>query len=372
MNTKNVKVGVIGCGVISNIYLDNSKKFDGFDIVACADLDLDRAKDVAEKHDIRALSVDELLADNEVELVLNLTIPAAHAEIALAALENGKHVYGEKPLAVTREDAKKILDKAKETNLKVGSAPDTFLGGGLQTCRKLIDDGWIGRPIGATAFMMSSGPESWHPHPEFFYKTGGGPMFDMGPYYLTAFVNLLGAVKKVTSITTKAHEERLITSQPKSGTFMPVELPTTIFGLLEFDSGVVGSILTSFDIAGGSSLPRIEVYGTEGTLIVPDPNTFGGPIKIKRSGSSEWSEVPLSHGFADNSRGIGLADMALSISSERPHRANGDLAYHVLDLMHSFHDSSDEGKHIDITSKVERPEAFPAALEWANLRLKLS
>ncbi|NGP46138.1 Gfo/Idh/MocA family oxidoreductase [Bacillaceae bacterium SIJ1] len=368
----NVKVGVVGCGVISKIYLENSKKFAGFDIVACADLDMAKAQSVAETYEIRSLTVEEIVKDNEIDLILNLTIPAAHADVALAALENGKHVYGEKPLAVTREDGRKILDKAKETGLKVGSAPDTFLGGGLQTSRKLIDDGWIGRPIGATAFMMSGGPESWHPQPDFLYKHGAGPLFDMGPYYLTTYVNLFGPVKRVTGMTTKAHEERLITSQPRAGEKITVETPTSIYGLLEFEAGLVGSLLTSFDIAGDSTLPRIEVYGTEGTLILPDPNTFGGPVKIKRVGSKDWAEVPLTHGFAENSRGIGLADMAFAILHDRAHRANGDLAYHVLDLMHSFGEASDSGQHVTLQSTVERPAAFPPALQFENLREKLS
>lgn len=357
------KVGIVGCGNISDIYLQNGKEFVPFDIVACADLLLDRAQAKAEKYGLsKAYSLDDIMADPEVEIIINLTIPAAHGEVALKALEAGKHVYNEKPLAVKREDAKKMLELAASKGLRVGCAPDTFLGGGLQTCRKLIDDGVIGEPVAATAFMMSHGPESWHPDPEFFYQPGAGPMFDMGPYYLTALASLLGPVQRVTGTTRVTFPERKITSQPKNGTMIQVNTPTHVVGVMEFASGPVATLITSFDV-WHSSLPRIEIYGTEGSLVVPDPNTFGGPVLVAPAGKREWNEMPITHGYTRNSRGVGVADMAQAIQSGRPHRANGEMAYHVLDLMHTFHDSSREGRHITMESSCSRPAPLPTGLE---------
>lgn len=355
-----IKVGLIGCGMISEIYLKNmSEVFHAFDVVAVADIVQENAQKRATQFNIpKACTPEELLADEEIEMVINLTIPSAHASIALQAIENGKHVFMEKPLAISREDGQKVVQAAKEKGLYVGSAPDTFLGSGLQTCRKLIDDGWIGEPIAATAFMMGSGPESFHPNPDFFYVEGGGPMFDMGPYYLTALINLIGPIKRVSGSAKATYAERTIKAGPRAGQKVPVEIPTHIAGTLDFANGAVGTIITSFDV-WGSQLPRIEIYGTSGTLIVPDPNTFGGTIYVKRKEDAEWSNVPLIYGFRENSRGIGAADMADAIRTGRPNRASGDLAYHVLDVMHAFIDSSESGKHIDIVSGCERPEALP-------------
>lgn len=356
-----VKVGIIGCGNISGIYFKAGKTFSILDIVACADLIMERAQAKAEEHGIRALTVDQLLADPEIQIVINLTIPNAHYEVCKAALEAGKHVHVEKPLSITREQGKDLLETARARNLRVGAAPDTFLGGGLQTCRKLIDDGWIGEPVGATAFMLCHGHESWHPDPEFYYKVGGGPMFDMGPYYLTALISLIGPIRRVTGSTRISFPERTITSAPKYGTKVKVDVPTHVAGIMDFANGAIGTILTTFDV-WASQLPRIEIYGTEGSLDVPDPNGFGGPVRVHRMGASGWSEVPLTHGFADNSRGIGVADMAYAIQSGRPHRANGQMAYHVLETMHGFHDASDMGKHYAMESTCERPAPLPLGL----------
>ena len=356
------KIGIIGCGNISGIYLEAGKVFDILDIVACADLIPERATAKAAEYSVpKACSVKELLADPEIEIVVNLTIPKAHAEVGLAALEAGKSVHNEKPLAVTREDGARMLKIARDKGLLVGCAPDTFLGGGLQTCRKLIDDGWIGEPIAATAFMLCHGHEGWHPDPDFYYQPGGGPMFDMGPYYLTALVHLMGAVRRVTASTRITFSERLITSQPKYGTKIKVNVPTHIAGVMDFASGAVGTIVTSFDV-WAAQVPRIEIYGTEGSLSVPDPNVFGGPVFVRRAGASDWSEVPLTHGYTQNSRGIGVADMAYALRSGRPHRANGTMAYHVLDIMHAFHDASREGKHVELSSTCTRPAALPLGL----------
>lgn len=357
-----IKVGIIGTGNISGIYLENGSKFDAMEVVACADLDVERAKARGEQHGVRGCSVDELLADPGIDMIINLTIPQAHASVNLRALEAGKHVYVEKPFAVKREEAQEVLALAAKKGLYVGSAPDTFLGGGIQTCIKLIEDGWIGTPIGATAFMLSGGHESWHPSPEFYYQVGGGPMFDMGPYYLTALVAMLGPITRVTGSARISYPERTITSQPKYGQKVEVEVPTHIAGVMDFAAGAIGTILTSFDVKGGSVLPRIEVYGSHGTLQVPDPNNFGGEIRVCRAGSREWSTIPLAYGYAENARGVGAADMAKAIQTGRKHRANGELAYHVLEAMHGFHDASEQGAHYVMKSTCERPALLPLGL----------
>jgi predicted dehydrogenase len=356
-----VKVGVIGCGNICGIYFANMVNvFEVLDVVAAADMLPDRAAAKAgEFEGVGAMSVKELLA-SDVDIVVNLTIPNAHAEVALAAVKAGKSVYNEKPLTIRREDGKRLLDLAKAKKVRVGGAPDTFLGAGIQTCVKLINDGWIGEPIGATAFMTCHGHESWHPAPEFYYKVGGGPMFDMGPYYLTALVALIGPVRRVTGMTRITFPERVITSQPLYGKRVEVEVPTHVAGLIEFENGAIGNIITTFDV-WKANLPRIEVYGTEGSLMAPDPNTFGGPVKVMRPGS-DWQEVPLMSVYGENSRGLGVADMGAAILSGRKHRASGELAYHVLDVMHAFHDASDKGRHVELKSTCERPAAMPLGL----------
>jgi predicted dehydrogenase len=356
---RKLNVAVVGCGNISSIYLKNCREFEAIDVVACADIDLNRARAKAEEFRVpQACTVEEVLANPDVDIVLNLTIPAAHAEVSMKALEAGKHVYVEKPLAVSLEDGRKLVEYARERGLRIGTAPDTVLGGGIQTCRKLIDDGAIGRPVAATAFMMGHGPEGWHPDPEFFYKIGGGPMYDMGPYYLTAFVTLLGPVRRVTGSAQISSPERTITSKPKHGQKIVVETPTHIAGVLDFQSGAVGTIITSFDV-WHHQLPFIEIYGTEGTLSVPDPNTFGGPVRLRQAGSSEWEEIPLTHGYTENSRGIGLVDMVNGILHGDDHKANGNVALHVLEIMHGIHEASLLGVHYQMTTECDRPAPMP-------------
>lgn len=350
-----MNVGIIGCGQISSIYLEAPRTFENLNIVACADIYLERAQAQAIRYNVpKACSVEELLADPDIDLIINLTIPKAHAEISMAALNAGKSAYGEKPLAITREQGRALLDLAQTKNLRIGSAPDTFLGGGLQTCIQLIDEGRIGKPVAATAFMLSHGPETWHADPDFFYQPGAGPLFDMGPYYLTALISMLGPVQRVTASAQISSLERVITSQPKYGTKITVNTPTHVAGILDFANGTVGTMITSFDV-WSHHLPHIEIYGTEGTLSVPDPNTFGGPVSLRRAGEREWCEMPITHNYTKNSRGIGVADMLAAIHAERPHRASGDLAYHVLDIMQSFYDSSQEGRHIELASMCQRP-----------------
>ena len=365
---KKVKVGIIGCGNISSIYLKNlTQVFELIEVVACADLVIEKAIQRAKEFNISiACSVEELLSHPEIEIVINLTIPAAHAEVSLAALRAGKNVYVEKPLAVTREDGKKVIELAKEKGLLVSCAPDTFLGAGLQTCRKLIDEGWIGRPVAATAFMTCHGHESWHPDPEFYYQYGGGPMFDMGPYYLTALIALMGPVSRVTGSAKVTFPQRTITSSPKNGKVIEVEVPTHVTGVLDFVNGAVATIITSFDI-WDAKLPRIEIYGSEGTLSVPDPNVFEGPVLIRRHDQSEWREIPLTHQHSENSRGIGVTDMAYALRLGRTHRANSDMAYHVLDIMHGIHESSTKGKHYEVQSTCKQPAPLPMNLNKGKL-----
>ena len=356
------KVGIIGCGNISNAYFGTNAKFSFFDITACADLNEDAARAKAEQWDIpKACGVEELLQDDDIEFVINLTIPAAHGPVMLQCLEAGKSVYTEKPFTVTRDEAQKIMALAREKGLRVGSAPDTFLGGAHQTVRELVDAGAIGEIVAATAFMVGRGHESWHPSPAFYYQKGGGPMFDMGPYYLTDLVQLLGPIQTVSGMTRISFPTREITSEPLRGTLMNVEVPTHIAGTMQFGSGAIATLTMSFDVVG-HNLPLLEIHGTTGSISVPDPNGFGGTPRIRRAGSGEWEEVPLTHAYTENARGIGMADMVRAMQTGRPHRCNDALAYHVLDAMHAFHDSSDEGRFITLESTCERPAMLPAAL----------
>ncbi|HEV2583854.1 MAG TPA: Gfo/Idh/MocA family oxidoreductase [Ktedonobacteraceae bacterium] len=350
-----MNVGIIGCGTISPIYLQAPAKFALLRIVACADLIPEVAQAKARQYGVpKVAMVEELLSDPEIDLVLNLTVPAAHTEIGLAALAAGKAVYSEKPLGINREQGKALLEAGRARQRMIGCAPDTFLGGGLQTCIKLINDGAIGVPIGATAFLLCHGHESWHPAPDFYYQPGGGPMFDMGPYYLTALIAMLGPVRRVTGSTRITFPERVVTSQPNPGKVIKVQIPTHIAGVLDFANGAIGTIITSFDV-WSHQLPHIEVYGTEGTLIAPDPNGFGGPVYVRGAQERAWREVLHTHGYTENSRGIGAADMAHAMRTGQTPRASGELAYHVLDIMEAIHDASREERHITLSSTCQRP-----------------
>ena len=361
------RIGIIGCGNISKIYCEAPASFSNIEVVACADIDLVRAQAKAAEHGIaKALSVDDLLADPEVEIVVNLTIPAVHAAVSRRVVEAGKHVYSEKPLATDREESSALLALARSKGLRVGCAPDTFLGAGLQTCRKIIDDGLIGEPVGAAGWMLNRGPEGWHPDPEFFYQPGAGPMFDMGPYYLTAMTSLLGPVRRVTGSARISFPERTIGSQARLGQKIKVNTATHIAGVLDFAGGAIGTLTTSFDVHG-SAAPFIEIYGSEGTLAVPDPNTFGGPVLLRRAGEEEFSEQPLVFPYEQTVRGIGVAELAAAIRGNRPARASGEMAYHVLDLMIAFHEASQSGQHISLGSSMQRPAAFPVGLQAGSV-----
>ncbi len=356
---KKINVGIVGCGSISGIYLKNlTSVFRNVQVTAVADLIAEKAEYAKETYNIpRILPTAELVHDPEVDIVLNITEPFNHYGVNMQALKAGKHVHVEKPLGINREEGLEALAIAKEKGLRIGCAPDTFMGAGIQTARKLIDDGWIGEPIGATAFMTCHGHESWHPDPEFYYQRGGGPMFDMGPYYLTALINLIGPVATVYGETRKTFATRTITSEKKYGKVVDVEIPTYVAGTLGFVNGAVGTIITTFDV-WAAELPRIEVYGTKGSISVPDPNIFDGVVKVMTPDTNGWQPVPLIFGNQVNSRGVGLSDMAAAIVENRPHRANGNQGFHVLDIMQSLHESADKGVRVALTSQCERPAAL--------------
>jgi predicted dehydrogenase len=364
-----VRVGVVGCGAISGAYFKMAPSFPILEMSACADIDTEKAKARAEEFGIpRVLSVEQLLSDPEIDIVLNLTVPKAHAPIALEALRHGKHTYHEKPFGVVREEGLEILRAAEASGLRVGCAPDTFMGAGVQTARKLLDEGAIGRPVGFMAFMMCPGHEHWHPSPEFYYEVGGGPMFDMGPYYLTALLNLLGPVRRITGTATFAMPERTITSQPKYGKKVRVETPDHICGTMEFENGAAGTITTSFAVRFGAHDGKFPIilHGTEGTLKVPDPNGFDGAVQVRRTDDADWQDVP--HTFVTGyGRTVGLADMAHAIRSGRPHRCSAEQAFTVLDLMQGFLDSSEEGKALSPVIPYERPAPMPADLPFGIL-----
>ena len=362
-----MKVGLIGCGNISDAYLRNAKVFPNLQFTACADARECVAKEKAEKYGLRFLSVADLLADPEIDVILNLTTPQSHTEIDRMALNSGKHVYSEKPFGLDSASGKEILELAEKKKLRTGCAPDTFLGGGHQTCRKLIDEGLIGKVVDGTAFMLCHGHESWHPAPGFYYQKGGGPLFDMGPYYITALINLLGPVKKVVAVNTRSTNCRTGIKVNVNKTF-PVEVDTHITAILEFVSGAVITLITSFDVWKHSNYCDIELYGTEGSLHVPDPNTFNGDIRFFKGGlSADWAPVDNMFIYNDNMRGIGLADMINGLEQNRAHRCSGVLAYHVLDVMCSIIKAGEEGRAVMLGSTCMRPAPLPVGLKSGEL-----
>lgn len=351
-----VKIAMIGVGNISGIYLENiTKTFKEIELIGVCDLVREKAESAKERYNIPKIydTMYDAFADDEVELILNLTRPYEHYDVSLAALKAGKHVYSEKPLAATLAEGEELVKVATEKGLRLGGAPDTFMGGGIQTCRRLIDEGHIGVPVGGAAFMICRGHESWHPDPAFYYKFGGGPMLDMGPYYITALVNLLGGVSGTTGVTKKSFPTRTITSQPFNGTVVEVDVPTYVTGIMNFDNGATATIFTTFDVHYQSQA-RLEIYGSEGTLSVPDPNGFGGPIRLLKPGQG-YVEIPLDYDdYAGNSRALGLADMAKAIQTGREARCDCSQTLHVLEIMTSFERSSDSGKYETIKSKYTR------------------
>ena len=362
-----MKAGIVGCGNISRAYLSNGKKFKHLEIVACADMRPEASKAAAAEYGIRDLTVEQLLADKSIDTVLNLTTPESHVEINTRAIQAGKNVHCEKPFGLDREGAKKVISLAAKKGLRVGCAPDTFLGGGHQTCRKIIDDGVIGKVVCGTAFMLCHGHESWHPAPGFYYRKGGGPLFDMGPYYITALVNMLGPVKRVAALSNRSTNKR-IGIKANAGKTFPVEIDTHISATLEFAQGAIVTLITSFDVWRTSGYRDIELHGTEGSLHVPDPNNFNGDIRIYKQGFiSDWAPAENDFGYNDNLRIIGLADMAAGIANKRPHRTSGELAFHVLDVMCSIADSAANNIAVKLASTCERPAALRTGLKGGEL-----
>jgi predicted dehydrogenase len=356
-------VGIVGCGTVSKPYLSNLTASPHVEVVACADQNLETARARAAEFDVpRAGTTDELLANPRVELVVNLTVPNAHAEISLAALAAGKHVYTEKPLATTRAPGQRVLEVAAEGGLSVGGAPDTFLGAGIQTCLWLMEQGEVGEPLAASGFMLNRGPENWHPNPSFFYEPGGGPLLDVGPYYVTTLVCLLGPVNRVTGMSRILYPERIADRGPRAGETFKVSTDTFVAALIEFESGAQATLVTSFGISG-HDLPNMQVYCTHAILGVPDPNTFGGPVRVRSSAeNSTWRDVELQYGHTDgtrNSRGLGVIEMAQALREGEAPRASGELAYHVLDVLLSIVDSTAAGRHITVSSTCRRPRLLP-------------
>ena len=363
----NMKIGIIGCGVISNTYIKDIKRlYKDLEIVAVADVNLDAAKECASKYGIqKALSVDELLEIPDIELVVNLTPPAFHTQINLLALEAGKHVFCEKPLALKLEDAKKVLDLADKKNLKVGCAPDSFMGSSLSTCRKVLEDGWIGKPMYAITNMLNGGVETWHPRPEPFYREGGGPIYDMGGYYFTTLVSMFGPVASVRAVGLKGFDKRNIYVGERAGSSFDVDVMTTYSVLVSFKSGFMANMNFSFDVFR-TEMPMFEIYGTEGTLFVPDPNMHGGTPRIYRreqglakcyGGSAEHEkdiyELPeMFQNVGEYVRGIGVHDLAMAIKEGREPIASGRLALHVLDIMTSVLKSAETGSDVSLTTTI--------------------
>ena len=351
-----LKIGMVGVGNISGIYLKNiHETFKEIELKGICDLIPERAENAKKQYPELVIYKDmyELFEDEEIDIVLNITRPYQHFEVSKQALLHGKHVYSEKPLGASFEEGLELVRIAEEKGLMIGGAPDTFLGAGIQTCRKLIDSGVIGKPIGAAANMLGRGPEPWHPDPEFFYKYGGGPMMDMGPYYITALINLLGGAKSLTGVTGRSFDTRVIGSGEYQGQKIDVEVDTHITGIIEFESGAIGTITTSFDVIN-PGVYNIEIYGTEGTLVVPDPNCFDGDIILRHVKDSGEHHIPLMFDYQENSRALGLADMAKALETGRAPRESYKQTLHVLEILTGFTKSSKLRKTIELTTKFER------------------
>ena len=370
MSRSSIGVGVLGCGQISATYLRSLASFPVVRVVACADVNAERAAQRAEEHSVpKACTPDELLADPEVELVLNLTWHRLHAELSLAAIAAGKSVYSEKPLASKLDDGRAVVEAARAAGVRVGIAPSTFLSAAAQTCRALIDEGAIGEPIAATALILEPGPDADAWDPTSYYGVGAGPLFDMGPYFLTSLVNLLGPARRVTGSAPRRVTERVVTAGPRAGQTIPVEVPTHAAATIDFASGPVATLVASYDVRASNLPSEIEIYGTEGTLSVPDPNwDWGGTVRIGRSADDEWEEIPLRSGPTHMGQGwaIGVADMARAMLEGRQHSAAGEIGLHVLEIMEGVHASSESGRHVELTTSCERPATLPA--DWDDPR----
>ncbi len=364
-----LKAGMVGVGCISGIYLENFKNvFRDVELVAVCDLIRERAENAQKNYNVPKLydTMEELFADPEIDVVLNLTRPYQHYEVSKGALLAGKHVYSEKPLGVDMNEGKELVRIAKEKGLWLGGAPDTFMGAGIQSCRKLIDEGLIGDAVGGRCVMTCHGHESWHPDPDFYYQRGGGPLFDMGPYYITCMINLLGGIRSVYGYAKTSYPERLITAKPHVGEIIKVNVPTHIEAILNFESGVSVSLLTSFDVYN-TRQTNIELYGTKGTLYVPDPNCFGGTINFFNGEKGAMEEYPLTFDYAENSRCLGLDDMCAAIEQGRKGRTTYKQTFHVLEAMCGIIESAKTGEVYEMTTKFEREAPMDPALPHGRL-----
>jgi predicted dehydrogenase len=351
-----VGIGVIGAGTISDTYLENLTKFADTEVLAIGDIVPEAAHEKADKYKVPAAGdVATVLNEPRVEIVVNLTIPAAHAEVASQAIAAGKHVWNEKPLTLDRFSGQSLLNDAEAAGLLIGCAPDTFLGPGLQTACQLIEQGMIGIPLTGLALLQLPGPESWHPNPAFLYAAGAGPLFDLGPYYLTALVQVFGSVSSVAALGSKARDRRVIGSGPKAGEEFDVAVPSHVSALVQFESGQSAQAIFSFD----SALPRtlLEINGTEATMLFPDPNYFDGQIAVRRRDGEDWETVASTTAVAF--RGTGVLDMARALRNGRPHRAQGLLAYHILDTMIAVAESVESRAFVDVASAVDKPPLLP-------------
>lgn len=370
---KKTGIGIVGCGMISAAYFKAAQRFRNITVVGCCDVFPDRAEEKAAEYNCKVMSYEELINCPDVEIVLNLTPPKAHCQVLTDALNAGKHAYTEKPFGINEAEVNAVCDLAAAKGLRLGCAPDTFLGGGLQTARKLLDDNWIGNVLSGTAIVQGRGPEKWGQAP-FFYDKGAGPMLDLGPYYVTALVSLLGAAKSVTAVTTRGSDYRTFGDtiaeqyQDKYKPFdrYPVNVDTHQTGIIEFECGAVITMIASFDVYKHGHSP-IELYGDAGSMTVPDPNTFGGEVKVFRPGMDGFQSVPLPFIYTQNSRSIGIADMAKAIVDGRPHRASSELARHVIEIMFAFERSSAEGRKVAIESTCQRPAPWPLGLTDGEL-----
>jgi predicted dehydrogenase len=354
---KALRVGVVGCGVISHHYAQNAEAFDSYEIVACADLDEAAAERFADTFSVRAVPVAELVAAPDLDVVLNLTPPNAHVSVTSLALRAGKHVYSEKPLATTPAAARKLVAEAARRGLRIACAPDIFLGSAYQAGRALLDEGAIGEPLSVSAAMLVGGQSTWHPNPDIFFADGAGPLLDMGPYYLTAIVALLGPVIRVAGFASTRVADRRIEIGPRAGEPFTAETPTHTAALLELASGVTANLVASFE-APGQYVCDLVVHGTHGVLSLPDPNGFDGPVRL-RADRQGWTDVTFETRGGRDARGIGLHELAEAIADRRPHRASGELACHVVDVARSILAAARKGKTLDVATTVERPLAMP-------------
>jgi predicted dehydrogenase len=343
--TAPLRVGVVGCGLIAARYVENAPAFPSWVPVACADLDADCAKAFAEEHDLRAVPVDALAGDAEVDLVLNLTPPKAHAPTLRDALAAGKHAYTEKPLAATAAEARELVAESKRRGVRLGCAPDTFLGSAYETGRRLIEEGAIGRPLGAAATMLVGGPEAWHPNAAMFFRAGGGPLLDIAPYYLTALVSLLGPIASVAAFTETPTPSRTLGVGPRAGDTIDVEVPTHAAAVIRLASGALATLTVSFE-ALGQYVSGLVVYGSEGSLALPDANAFGGDVTVRRGRTDE--AVSYTSLGAQETRGLGLDELAVALDAGRPHRASAELALHVLEAAEAALRSAEEGRAVGV------------------------